>query len=53
MKNSDKCKVAANVTRRDFVKVSSMVAALPLVGSNSVMQPVNLPLLLLGYLFRR
>jgi len=32
MKNSDKCKVAANVTRRDFVKVSSMVAALPLVG---------------------
>jgi anaerobic dimethyl sulfoxide reductase subunit A len=32
MKNNDKCDNASKITRRDFVKVSSMVAALPLVG---------------------
>ena len=32
MKNIDKSDIISHVTRRDFVKVSSMVAALPLVG---------------------
>ena len=32
MKNKDSCDVVSNVSRRDFVKISSMVAALPLVG---------------------
>ncbi|QLK63415.1 molybdopterin-dependent oxidoreductase (plasmid) [Enterobacteriaceae bacterium Kacie_13] len=32
MKNIDKSDIISHVTRRDFVKVSSLVAALPLVG---------------------
>lgn len=32
MKNRNKCDATSSVTRRDFVKISSMVAALPLVG---------------------
>ena len=46
MKNKDSCDVVSNVTRRDFVKISSMVAALPLVGfkfSHAAGQPAVTP----------